>query len=135
MLDYVCRTGTRLRSSTRIAVFHHYVTVRLADAVSVDLLVRLLATVPAADTLLADPGMTAPVLPFAPLCAPLCPPKSRRSRTTPVRSRPSQFLGLVSDFAKTEPVFESAFFDLRDPMIAGYSRSAERVAGGMWADH
>lgn len=51
------------------------------------------------------------------------------------------FLGLVSDFAKTEAVFESALCDmrdlrdLRDPMIAGYSRSAERVAGGMWADH
>ena len=113
-------------------------TVRLADAVSLEVLVRLLATVPAADTLLVDPGMTAPVLPFAPLCAPLCPPKLRRSRTTPVRSRPSQFLGLMGDFAKTEPVFESALCelrDLRDPMIAGYSRSAERVAGGMWADH
>ena len=44
----------------------------------------------------------------------------------------------MSDFAKTEPVFESAFCDMRDlsdPMIAGYSPSAERVAGGMWADH
>lgn len=69
VLDSVCRTGTRLRSSTRIADFHHYMTVRLADAVSLDALVRLLATVPAANTLLADPGMTAPVLPFAPLCA------------------------------------------------------------------
>ena len=66
VLDSVCRTGTRLRSSTRIAYFHHYMTVRLADAVSVDALVRLQATVPAADTLLADPGMTEPVLPFTP---------------------------------------------------------------------
>ena len=66
MLDSVCRTGTRLRSSTLIAYFHHYVTVRLADAVSLDLFVHLLATVPAADTLLADPGMTEPVLPFTP---------------------------------------------------------------------
>ena len=54
MLDSVCRTGTRLRSSTRIAVFHHYLTV------------RLLATVPAADTLLADPGMTALLPSFTP---------------------------------------------------------------------
>ena len=66
MLDSVCRTGTRLRSSTRIADFHHFVTVRLADAVSLDALVRLLATVPAADTLLADPGKTALAPPFAP---------------------------------------------------------------------
>ena len=66
VLDSVCRTGTRLRSSTRIAYFHHYLKVRLADAVSHKALVRLLATVPAADTLLADPGKTALAPPFAP---------------------------------------------------------------------
>ena len=42
-----------------------------------------------------------------------------------------EFLGLVSDFAKTEPVFESPLCDLRDPMIAGYVCWAERVAAGM----
>lgn len=100
-------------------------TLRLSDAVSLDLFVRLLATVPAADTLLADPGMTEPVLPFTP--AEIEALTDDAGALTPFLV----FLGLVSDFAKTEPVFESALCDLRDPMIAGYVCWAERVAAGM----
>ena len=69
--------------------------------------------------------MTEPVLPFTP--AEIEALTDDAGALTPFLV----FLGLVSDFAKTEPVFESALCDLRDPMIAGYVCWAERVAAGM----
>ena len=122
LFELVRRVGFRLRSTTLIVYFNHYLTVNSPATASAEALVRLHASVPAADRLIEDDGMTDPV-------APMTPEEFEGLADDSGALEPFlHFLGLVSAFAKTDAVFESALGDLRDPMTAGYVAWAEYVS-------